>query len=135
MMVTSSQQPTETMTGCRQSTVLRSAAYNDGNQFSTTDNRGARPGWVVVSAGMRPGQSKWCVLPHTQDHRYHWDFLGVLAWWSIFPKSNNYDDTEDMRTAEKLRYQRFTAIVYILPVSPDYVTALVRSRFFVSFSY
>ena len=40
-----------------------------------------------------------------------------------------------MRTAEMLHYQRFAAIAHILPVSPDYVTALVRSRFFVSFSY
>ena len=80
---------------------------------------------------MRLCQSKWCVPPHTQCPRCHWDLVVLLAWSSIFPKSNNYDDTEDMRTAEKLHYQRFTAIVQIFsPVSPDNVTALVRSVFF-----
>ena len=38
-----------------------------------------------------------------------------------------------MRTAEKLHYQRFTAIVHILPVSPVNVTALVRSGFLFHF--
>ena len=39
-----------------------------------------------------------------------------------------------MRTAEKLHYQRFTAIVNIFsPVSPDNVTAFVRSSFLFHF--
>ena len=103
-----------------------SMSYNDGAKFSTADrdNDGesyrdncaegnGRAGWWYGTVYLWLVQSKRCVLPLTQDHRLHWDLVGALAWWALFSESHHDDGTEDLRTANKSHYQRFTAIVNI----------------------
>ena len=73
-----------------------SMAANDGDQFTTTDRD--NDVWTSGNCAEDHGRGGWrCVPPHTQCPRCHWDLVVLLAWSSIFPKSNNYDDTEDMR--------------------------------------